>query len=154
MYDQLIETFQINNRINLYLLDAVDEKHLADVPTGTKGRNAGKQFAHLHNVRLMWLKAAAPELLEGLVKLEDADAAKKKPIKDALVKSGKAIESLLQKAAKEGKIKGFKPHPTAFTGYLLAHEAHHRGQIMLTLKQNGHMVDQKIQYGLWEWGTR
>ena len=154
MYEHLIETFQINNRINLYLLEAIDEQYLADLYTGSKGRSAGKQWAHLHNVRLMWLKAAAPELMEGLSKAEEADALTKKLLKDALIRSGKAIEELFRKAAKEGKIRGFKPHPTAFLGYLLAHEAHHRGQIIICLKQNGHMVDQKTQFGIWEWGVR
>lgn len=154
MYDHLIETFRINNRINIYLLDAIDEKHLTDLAAGSKGRHVGKQLAHLHNVRLMWLKVAAPELLEGLDKVEDDASVKKKALKDALTKSGKAIETLLKKAEKDGKIKGFKPHPTAFVGYLLAHEGHHRGQVMVILKQNGHMVDQKVQYGLWEWGAR
>jgi uncharacterized damage-inducible protein DinB len=154
MYDQLVETFQINNRINLYLLEAIDEKHLADVYSGSKGRSAGKQWAHLHNVRLMWLKASAPELMEGILKIEDTDALNKKVLKNGLTKSGKAIESLFRKAEKEGRIKGFKPHPAAFLGYLLAHEAHHRGQIIISLKQNGHMIDQKTQYGIWEWGVR
>jgi len=153
MYTQLIETLQINNRINLYLLDAIDEKNMGDT-AGGKGRHIGKQFAHLHNVRLMWLKVAAPELIEKIAKVEDNDALKKKTLKDALTQSGIAIETLLKKAEKEGKVKGFKPHPTAFVGYLLAHEGHHRGQVMLILKQNGHMVDQKVQYGIWEWGAR
>jgi uncharacterized damage-inducible protein DinB len=154
MYSQLTETFQINNRINLYLLEAIGEKHLADLYTGSKGRSVGRQWAHLHNVRLMWLKASAPELMAGILKIEDTDALNKKLLKDALTKSGKAIESLFGKAEKDGKIKGFKPHAVAFLGYLLAHEAHHRGQIIICLKQNGHMIDQKIQYGIWEWGVR
>ena len=152
--EQITETFAINNRVNLYLLDAIAEEHLADVYTGSKGRNAGKQWAHLHDVRMMWLKAAAPELLTGLTKLSDEEALNKKALKNALAQSGKAIESLFQQAAATGKIKGFKPHATAFLGYLLAHEAHHRGQILITLKQNGHMVDKKTQFGIWEWGVR
>jgi len=151
---ELIETFAINNRTNLYLLDAINEEHLTDLYTGSKGRNAGKQWAHLHDVRMMWLKVAAPDLLKGLVKLTDEESLRKEALKNALTQSGKAIEALFQQSAGSGKIKGFKPHATAFLGYLLAHEAHHRGQIMITLKQNGHIVDKKVQFGIWEWGVR
>lgn len=150
---ELIETFRIHNRINLYLLQAIEESHLADVAS-SKGRTVARQWAHMHNVRLMWLKAAAPELLATQRKFEDADLLTKALLEEALVQSGKAIESLFEKAAGEGKIRGFKPHPTAFLGYLVSHESHHRGQIMLSLKQSGHMVDKKIQFGMWEWGSR
>jgi uncharacterized damage-inducible protein DinB len=147
-------TWQISNRINLYLLDAIDEKHLSDLASGIKGRDVGRQFAHLHNVRLMWLKAAAPKLHEKQKKIDTEKKISKKTLRDSLEKSGEAIAALLERGFAEGKIRGFKPHPAAFLGYLLAHEAHHRGQIMLALKQNGHPVDQKTQYGLWEWGVR
>ena len=56
--------------------------------------------------------------------------------------------------ARSGRIKGFKPHPTAFLGYLISHESHHRGQVATTLKANGHALDRKIAYGIWEWGVR
>lgn len=150
---ELIETFQIHNRINIYLLDAIDELHLSDL-SSSKGRNVGEQFAHIHHVRMMWLKAASPELLAGLEKIEKENKITKKILKEAFTKSGTAIESLLKQSASTAKIKGFKPHATAFTGYLISHESHHRGQIMLSLKQSGHPVDKKIQFGLWEWGSR
>jgi uncharacterized damage-inducible protein DinB len=152
MIPQLIETWHIHNRINLYLLNTIDETHLTDI-SASKGRNVGEQFAHIHGVRLMWLKASAPELLEGLTKIEKG-AITKKLLADELTKSADAIASLLQKGFETGKIKGFKPHAAGFMGYLISHESHHRGQIMLTLKQSGHAVDQKTQYGLWEWGSR
>ena len=63
--NQLLETWQIHDRINLYLLDAVDAESLGSY-SASKGRSVGEQFAHVHNVRLMWLKSAAPELLAGL----------------------------------------------------------------------------------------
>ncbi|GHN00778.1 hypothetical protein WSM22_22670 [Cytophagales bacterium WSM2-2] len=149
---QLIETWEIHNRINIYLLDAIPEEHLSDV-SASKGRNVGEQFAHIHNVRLMWLKASNPDLLKGLIKIEK-EKITKKLLTTELNKSVNAIATLLESGFKEGKIKGFKPHPAAFLGYLISHESHHRGQIILSLKQSKHPIDQKTQYGIWEWGTR
>ena len=56
--NDLIETFEIHNRINLFLLEEIDESWLADT-AASKGRSIAEQLAHLHNVRLMWLKASA-----------------------------------------------------------------------------------------------
>lgn len=149
---EVIETWEIHNRINLYLLDSIEESKLASIAL-SKGRTAGEHFAHIHNVRLMWLKSGQPELLETLDKI-DKDNYTKAMLIEQLTKSGQAISTLLEKAFAEGKLSGFKPHPTAFVGYLISHESHHRGQIMLCLKQSGHPIDKKITFGLWEWGNK
>jgi uncharacterized damage-inducible protein DinB len=148
----LTETWQIHNRINLYLLESIDDANLKDV-SASKGRTVGEQFAHMHSVRMMWLKVADNELLDSITKIEK-DQITKDTLLNELKSSGLAIERLFEKTLVDGKIKGFKPHATAFLGYLISHESHHRGQIMLALKQSGHVVNQKIQYGIWEWGTR
>jgi uncharacterized damage-inducible protein DinB len=152
--NHLLETWQIHDRINLYLLEAIDTDSLTS-HSASKGRSVGEQFAHLHNVRLMWLKSAAPELLKDLVKVENEQANDKKLLAKSLTASGKAIGALLAQSLEAGgKVKGFKPHATAFLGYLVAHESHHRGQIALSLKQAGKPLDKKTSYGLWEWGVR
>jgi uncharacterized damage-inducible protein DinB len=152
--EQLVETWQIHDRINRYLLDAIPDAALANV-SASKGRSVGEQFAHMHDVRLMWLKAAAPDLLEGLEKFPKEFAADKPRLRQALTRSGEAVAALLRTAiASGGRVKGFKPHATAFLGYLIAHESHHRGHIGLTLKQTGHPLDKKTAFGLWEWGVR
>jgi uncharacterized damage-inducible protein DinB len=150
---QFLETWDIHNRINLYLLDSVAPAALASL-SASKGRTVGEQFAHLHNVRLMWLKSAAADLLTGLAKVEKEQAGDQKLLRRSLELSGVAIKSLLTRSAADDKVKGFKPHAAAFLGYLISHESHHRGQIVLSLKQAGHPVDKKIAYGIWEWGVR
>jgi uncharacterized damage-inducible protein DinB len=150
----LVETWQIHDRINLYLLNSVAPGSLNSL-SASKGRTVGQQFAHIHNVRLMWLKSAAPDLLTGLTKIENESGVDKGLLERSLVQSGKAIEKLLQSSlASGGKVKGFKPHAVAFLGYLISHESHHRGQIALSLKQAGVPLDKKVAFGIWEWGVR
>ena len=151
MYKQ---TWQINNRVNLFLLEAIKEEWLND-SLFSKGRNAGEQFAHIHNVRLMWIKASAPELMGKLTKLEKEKGFTRAGLKKALNESAAAMEKLFKSAeANGGKVKNFKPDAEAFFGYMLAHEAHHRSQVVLALKQSGHPLDKSVIYGLWEWGKR
>ena len=154
MEHELAETWAIHNRINLYLLDAIPDGAMG-ATASPKCRTVYDLFAHIHNVRLMWLKSAAPERLEGLEKLETKTVHAKEALRSALEGSGRAIAELLRAAVGAGgKVKGFKPHATAFLGYLIAHESHHRGQVGWTLKGTGHSLDQKTAFGLWEWGVR
>ena len=153
MSTEIQETWRIHNRINLFLLKALRDEQLQLGPEA-KGRSIGQLFAHIHDVRLMWLKASAPDLVDPLEKL-GPEPKSLSQISSALEASGERIASLLARAsAAGGRIKGFKPHATAFLAYLIAHEAHHRGQAALILRQNGQPLDKKTSYGLWEWGVR
>lgn len=148
----LIETWFIHHRINVYLLTAIPEDRLGD-QAASKGRSVGEQFAHLHNTRLMWLQANKSPLPEQTAKIEKGQITKDLLL-DQLEKSSRAIAEMLETGLEKGKISGFKPHPTAFLGYLISHESHHRGQITLSLKQAGHPIDKKVSFGMWEWGQR
>jgi uncharacterized damage-inducible protein DinB len=158
MMEQLIETWHINNRVNLYMLDAIAEEALKGVASNG-GRSVAAIFAHLHQVRLMWLEASAPELAATQEKIPaktkaDKDAITKDRLRTALLASGEAAAELLKIGFETGRIKNFKPHPSAFLGYLLSHEGYHRGEIGIILAQAGTPLDEKVSYGMWEWGVR
>jgi hypothetical protein len=103
----------------------------------------------------MWLKPAAPELMEGLEKVEKEQAGDKDLLRRSLAASGRAIEVLLRNGIESGgKVKGFKPHAVGFLGYLIAHESYHRAEVGMILTEAGHPLDKKVAYGLWEWGVR
>jgi hypothetical protein len=63
--------------------------------------------------------------MDGLQKIENSGAITKKLLAVSLTGGSLAMEKSLTKGFKEERIKGFKPHASAFPGYLLAHEAHH-----------------------------
>lgn len=151
--DPLTETWTIAASMNDYLLKGIPEEHLKNVAS-YKGRNVGEQFAHIHNVRLMWIKVAMPEALSSLQKFEKENPPSKNELLKELKNSAKVIEEMINLGLETGKIKGFKPHPQAFVGYIIAHEAHHRGQILQVLKENKHLPDKKVLFGMWEWGAK
>jgi uncharacterized damage-inducible protein DinB len=148
--EELIETWHINNRANLRLLRDLTPEQLA-TPL-TKGKAVAAQFSHIHNVRLMWLKASAPDLMDSVAKTEPTASAPE--LETALNASAEQIAELLKRAESPGgRIKGFKPHAAAFAGYLCAHEAFHRAHAELALRQAGLAVTDKTAYALWEWGV-
>lgn len=149
---QVIDTWRISVRVGLFALDETDAEALG--AADLKGRAPGRQFAHIHNVRRMWLEHTEPDLFARVAKLENDDALDKATLRTALFTSGEAVEEMLRRALAAGRIKGFKPHPAAFVGYLVAHEAFHLGDIGVRLTVAGRPLSQKASYGLWEWGVR
>ena len=155
MREQILEAWRINNRINLYLIDWIDDEGWTSTMSARGGRDVARQFAHLHNVRLAWLEVSARDLLKGLKKFEAKVSPAKPAVKSALEASGVGIERLLERGIDNGgALKGFKRGVVPALGYLIAHDAHHRGSILLTLKLSGHKVDPEAQYGIWEWEKR
>jgi uncharacterized damage-inducible protein DinB len=149
--EAVLRSFAIHNRIHLYLLDALaPEVWEAATPDG-KGRNIAALVSHMHGVRLMWLKAAGdtalPPASEKTASIPEA--------KKSLEASAASIHALLAKALQgDGRIPGFKPDAWAFASYLIAHEAHHRGQMTLLARQLGHPLEKSVNFGLWQWGVR
>lgn len=149
--DALLAAFDTNDRINLYLLENLPEAAWRAEPPNGKGREVAAIVAHMHNVRVMWLKAVKGKLPPQLDRhtVTSAQAGK------ALDQSRAALREVLQSSLSgDGRIKGFRPDVAGFFGYLIAHDAHHRGQIAMLARQVGHPLPQKATFGMWEWGVR
>jgi len=150
--EALLNAYATNNRITTYLIENLpDEAWRAEPPAG-KGRQVAAVASHMHNVRRMWLKAVGAKKIPQ--ELDRATVTKKEAV-SALNESWKALEGVLRQAIElDGRIKGFKPDAVGFFGYLISHDAHHRGQISMLARQAGHPISQSAMFGMWEWGKR
>jgi uncharacterized damage-inducible protein DinB len=148
----LLNALDTNNRICQYLIENLPVEAWNAKPPEGKGRTIAAIVAHMHNVRVMWLKAAKAETIPDQL---DRGTVTPKQATDALEDSCKALRALTARALEsDGRIKNFRPDVAGFFGYLIAHDAHHRGQIAMLARQLGHPLPQKAMFGVWEWGSR
>lgn len=155
MTEELLEAWRTNHRINLMLVDAISEEGMRCTLSKRGGRDVARQFAHLHNVRIWQLERRAKDLVAGLVTFESKDSPSKDRLKEALSASSSAVEQFLSGVlAGEAKRKGFQKGVFTTLSYFVAHESHHRGSILLTLKQSGHAVPKDVAFGIWDWDRR
>jgi uncharacterized damage-inducible protein DinB len=149
---RLLDAFNTNNRINQSLIDKLPPEAWKLKPSDGKGRTVAAIVAHMHNVRVMWLKAAKAEEIP-----EQLDRATVTPgqAMRAMESSRHALSVVISRALEgDGRVKNFRPDVAGFLGYLIAHDAHHRGQIAMLARQLGHPLPQKAMFGMWEWGSR
>lgn len=74
-------------------------------------------------------------------------------LRKALANSATGIEELLSNCWDSGgNVKGFKKGVIPLLGYFISHESHHRGSILVTIKQTGEKIPDTVKWGLWEWG--
>lgn len=148
----LLDAFNTNNRINQYLLDNLPPAVWKMKPADGKGRTIAAIVAHMHNVRVMWLKAAKADEIPP--QLDRATVTPGQAMR-ALESSRHALSVVISRALEsDGRVKSFRPDVAGFLGYLIAHDAHHRGQIAMLARQLGQPLPTKAMFGMWEWGSR
>lgn len=152
MVEDFLEAWRTNNRINLLLLDQISDEGLCCTLSKRGGRDVARQFAHIHDVRVYHLEKRTKDLAEGLPIFRSRDHPPRDAVREAIVASGEAIEEFLEGllTGKKGR-KGFRKGIPTTLAYLISHESHHRGSILLTLKICGHPVDKNTAYQIWDW---
>ena len=92
------------------------------------------------------------DLAEGLPKFASKATPSKEAVIDALEASEDRVAEFLADVANGvAKRRGFKKGVSTTLAYLIAHESHHRGSIILTLKQSGYPVEKDVRYRIWDW---
>ena len=155
--DGILAMWRRNNDISLNLLAQVPARAMTAVPAGSKGRDVTAQFAHLARVRRGWVEYFTTGRRPQVPRYDKARPPSKGALRQALASSGRDVEAFLRRALDgDVKPKMFGRDPLRWCGYLIAHDAHHRGQILLALKQSGVRLPAKVTlegvWGKWIYG--
>ncbi|MFD2033593.1 DinB family protein [Belliella marina] len=145
--EDIIQTWDCNNKVTLFLLENIETGWLSAKING-QGRSIGEQFIHINNIRSFWINKVGEKVDLKLDKKYTNDI---QELTKALDRSSQKMSEVLRQLFEQESIAGYKPHPTAFFAQMIAHESHHRGQIMTIVTRNGFKIDKSVNFGLWNW---
>jgi len=158
------DAWRINARVTALLVGALPPEVWPLPLPGSPRRSVGALAAHLHNTRRLWLKALGPAHGIPLPAPVPPRAATHPQVLAALAASEAAIEHLLRAGIAAGGrfpgrggpfVFGAIPRDAAlFVAYAVAHESHHRGQLVSAARILGHRLPREVLAGLWQWSSR
>ena len=159
----LLGAWRTNCRVTAHLVEHLPAVLWEVSVPGVPRRTMRHIMAHLHNARSRWLKTLGREHGIAVPPLVDLGRVSRRSLLSALRLSGRGIEELLELGLAAG---GQVPPSKAYVwrnlpldvghvlAYFVAHEGHHRGQIVMVARQLGQRLPREITDGLWQWNVR
>ncbi|WP_433965786.1 DinB family protein [Tunturiibacter gelidiferens] len=153
-----VQIFAANDRMNQMLIEHLDPAAWRAKPPA-KTRTLVAIFTHMHNVRCKWVRLTAPHLKVPL-QLNRAHCTPQQA-REGLAESAARCEEMLAEAlgGEGGRIEKFRrdgwapawPVGVEMLCYMIAHEAHHRGQVCMLAHQLGFPLTHGVSDGIWNW---
>jgi len=153
-----VQIFAANERMNQMLIERLDPAAWSAKPPG-KARSIAAIFTHMHNVRTKWVRLTAQHLK--VPRQLDRAHCTPRQARAGLAESAARCAEMLAEAlgGGGGRVETFlrdgwaRPWPVGveMLCYMLAHEAHHRGQVCMLAHQLGFKLPNKVTSELWNW---
>ena len=158
--DTLLEAWRTNCRATAHLVDHIPAP-LWDAPVpGLPQRTIRAIAAHMHNARCSWVRTLGSE--HGIVAPNRVDFRRvtRRALVAALKRSERGIGEILELGCSNaGSVPPSKRYVWRNLAldvghvltYFVAHEGHHRGQLLLAIRQLDHRLPVKVTGELWQW---
>jgi uncharacterized damage-inducible protein DinB len=152
-----VQIFAANDRMNQILIEHLDPAAWRAKPPGHV-RTIAAIFTHMHNVRTKWIRLTAPHL-KVPPQLNRAHCTPQQARAGLAKSAARCTELLAEALGGGGRVQEFhrdgwaRPWPVGLEMlcYMLAHEAHHRGQVLMLVHQLGFPLPNKVSSGIWNW---
>jgi uncharacterized damage-inducible protein DinB len=152
MKEQLVDAWRTNNKISLLFIELIDDQGMKKTLSHRGGRTVYEQLVHLQSVRTQWLHVIDKKIAARCKNVQKGEPNNKDVLYEAFEDSGKGLEDFIHESwEKGGKVNNYKKGLIPFITYLIAHEAHHRGNVLLTLKECGVKIPDELKWGIWDW---